>query len=343
MPPRPAQRTNGSLSARQWQDLRQAARLARSEDVTITWRGVNNITIHPGSPRLSGPDRGGQEVRSTRPRDKGATHPPEPEGTPALSKKQQRSARRLQEHRGKMRAEPEPGQPGLVAERWHTLTQAALRRSRWQQSQAVWTQWMRARLSPRRDACRKLRLAFWREWTRPQFAPGPGISETADPERQLGFADLGPRSHRDEYILKLARARCARLADACPWALRPRRIRYWLGGEWDPDGGGCLNAGDRRGHTIILDQLRMFGKLEVPALRRTAKSAREALLQQFEDCMEFSPRNTDLPVVTAAIRASLRDDAAEPGGTTTRGRKDGARERDEPSSSRADRKRSGRR
>ena len=78
-------------------------------------------------------------------------------------------------------------------------------------------------------------------------------------------------------------------------------------------------------------------------LRRTAKSAREALLQQFEDCMEFSPRNTDLPVVTAAIRASLRDNADKPGGTTARGRKDGARERDEPSSSRADRKRSGRR
>ena len=94
---------------------------------------------------------------------------------------------------------------------------------------------------------------------------------------------------------------------------------------------------------IVLDQLRMFGKLEVPALRRTAKSAREALLGQFEECMEFSPRNPDLPVVTAAIRASLRDDADKPGGTTARGRKAGARERDEPSSSRADRKRSGRR
>eukprot|EP00966_Prymnesium_polylepis_P306466 7081950-Prymnesium_polylepis.1 len=39
--------TRGSLSARQWQDLRQAARLARSEGATITWRRDGTITLAP--------------------------------------------------------------------------------------------------------------------------------------------------------------------------------------------------------------------------------------------------------------------------------------------------------
>ena len=47
---RPARRPQGSLSARQWQDIRQAARLARSEGVEVSRFG---FTIRPAAFRRS--------------------------------------------------------------------------------------------------------------------------------------------------------------------------------------------------------------------------------------------------------------------------------------------------
>ena len=342
MPPRPAQRANGSLSARQWQDLRQAARLARSEGVTIEWRGINNVTIIPGSARTpQRPVRKEQVPRQMSPRDKSSDEPSDPEAPAAKSKKHQRDALRAQEHRAEKQTK-----------RWYKLSLAALRRARWQEGQAVWTQWMRARMSPPRDARRKIRLAFWREWTRPQLELSPGLPETADYPRQVGFADLGLRSHRDEYILQLVRARCARLTDARPWALRLRPFRYWVGGEWD-QGKGCLNQADRDGHVAILENLRNFLpdgrlsgglKLDMRAFRRqaTAEETRQ-MLADLENATMFSPRNPDLPRVLAAFREALQGYANEPGGTTACGRKSSTRSRDDPSSARADRKRRGRR
>ena len=49
-PTRPARTTRGNLSARQWADLRQAARLARSEGVSLTWRPDGSILIMPPKP-----------------------------------------------------------------------------------------------------------------------------------------------------------------------------------------------------------------------------------------------------------------------------------------------------
>eukprot|EP00966_Prymnesium_polylepis_P027641 639131-Prymnesium_polylepis.1 len=48
--------TRGSLSARHWQALRQAARLARSEGVTVTWRRDGTIILAPlkDSPSTAG-------------------------------------------------------------------------------------------------------------------------------------------------------------------------------------------------------------------------------------------------------------------------------------------------
>ena len=46
---RPA-RSRSSLSDRQWSDLRQAARLARSEGVTLEWRRDGSIIISPHIP-----------------------------------------------------------------------------------------------------------------------------------------------------------------------------------------------------------------------------------------------------------------------------------------------------
>lgn len=61
----------------------------------------------------------------------------------------------------------------------------------------VWTEWKRSRLSPKRDARRKIRAAFWQEWTRPQFAGGQS-------SRVAGPSPLGLLSHRDKYILRRA-------------------------------------------------------------------------------------------------------------------------------------------
>ena len=98
MPPRSAQRANGSLSARQWADLHQAARLARSENVTIQWRGTNNITILPGPPRGDRPGEKEQAMRTAPPRNEGSRRPPEPEAPRNNSKKQQRDADRRHYH-----------------------------------------------------------------------------------------------------------------------------------------------------------------------------------------------------------------------------------------------------
>ena len=339
MPPRSAQRANGSLSARQWADLRQAARLARSENVTIQWRGTNNITILPGPPRGDRPGEKEQAMRTAPPRNEGSRRPPEPEAPRNNSKKQQRDADRRHDHVPK----------GCVAS-WLHLTQAALRRSRWQECQAVWTVWMRSRLSPRRDARRKLRLAFWREWTRPQFEPNPGIPATADYPRQLGFADLGRRSHRDEYLLQRVRARCARLTDACPHALCLRKVRYWVGGEWpDPGGGEDLNQADKKSHLMLMDQLRKWlpcgsdgGTPDAAALRRVDPTMRRQMTEYILESRMLSPRTHDLSRALTALEESLSG-ANESSGTSAGGRKGGTRGRDDPSLARADRKRGSRR
>lgn len=65
----------------------------------------------------------------------------------------------------------------------------------------VWTHHLRSRMSPKRDARRKIRAALWQEWTRPQFDGGEA-SATPFGER----SPLGQMSHRDRFILRRARA-----------------------------------------------------------------------------------------------------------------------------------------
>jgi len=65
----------------------------------------------------------------------------------------------------------------------------------------MWTELMRSRMSPKRDARRKLRAVLWREWTRPQF-DGDGVSLAPFGES----SPLGLESHRDRFILQRARA-----------------------------------------------------------------------------------------------------------------------------------------
>jgi hypothetical protein len=144
---RPARRPQGSLSARQWQELRQAARLARSEGVVVTRYGFTF------SPAL----RSNNQVRGSEPAAREAAGEPRSSSTRQPSP---RDVQRAQEFRARVR----------VQQRWLPLVLKLVRSHRWTTQQAVWTSWLRARLSPPKpEVLRKLRDLLWRAWTTPQF------------------------------------------------------------------------------------------------------------------------------------------------------------------------------
>jgi hypothetical protein len=179
-------RSSGSLSARQWQDIRQAARLARSEGVTLALHGV----------RISGGEvPAAASVRQQTPRSRplpgtgNSAQPMEFEGGAAptatrTTSKQRRDAGKLEAFLERKRAE-----------RWLPFVQSLLKAARWKHQQVVWTTWMRSRISPKRVALRNI---FWRAWTLRDTG-----GSTVDPV-------LGLTSRRDEYIHAKARLLCRR-------------------------------------------------------------------------------------------------------------------------------------
>ena len=194
--------SRGSLSDRQWHDLRQAARLARSESVSITWRRDGSILITP-APQVS--NIAGNRQRGQRMEQK-ATHdsqqkeqPMATDGPPSKRelKKQQHDAGRLQKWLAK-----QPAMSQSTA-RWQLLSQRLLWTARKATCNAVWTAWMRLQ-----SARQKIRRAVWREWTRPHIDPPAHIGPTGSRLRARcqGLLVLGQQSLRDAYILKRARA-----------------------------------------------------------------------------------------------------------------------------------------
>jgi len=213
-PPRlPAQptATRGSLSARQWQDLRQAARLARSEGVTVTWRRDGSITFAPlnDSPNARGnPQHKGEKSKETT-HDSGATQSMDTVDNgraEKLSKKQQRDANRAVEHRARM-ASPAMVCTMATMARWKLLVQRQLWWDRKDTVNNFWTSYRRSLEEARLEARRKLRGLLWREWTRPLIEPPPsprilpGCTAIS-----TGLQVLGMRSLRDEYIRARVRA-----------------------------------------------------------------------------------------------------------------------------------------
>ena len=170
----------GSLSARQWQDLRQAARFARSEGVTLLMHGVKIFGDKPAA--------GSRPQVKETPRTSGGSRASDDADEPArATKKAQRDAQRAQANRARVREA-----------RWRAFA----KRLRYDHIvMPVWTQHMRSRMSPRRDARRKLRGVLWREWTRPQFEMGGGSAAPFGETSSLGLL-----SHRDRYILRCANA-----------------------------------------------------------------------------------------------------------------------------------------
>ena len=203
-PNHPAQRrtaSRGSLSDRQWSDLRQAARLARSEGVSITWCRDGSMLISPAPhvPINAGnrPRGQRQEQQTTHDLQSMDTQPTAPVSSPRQqSKKQQRDSARLQ----KWKAKQAVSQPTA---RWQLLSHRLLWTARKASCDSVWTTWMR-----HRQAVHKLRSLFWREWTRPHIEPPAHIGPPGSRLRARcqGLLVLGQRSLRDDYILGRTRA-----------------------------------------------------------------------------------------------------------------------------------------
>ena len=175
------------LTARLWKDILKAQQNVRP-GVTIVMHGVT----------ISGDSRGAApQQQQTRhpPTPPQSTQPPEQSEAPmdttgsppstTTSKKAQRDARRLEDHRSRVRIE-----------RWCKLARPFVRTSRRIIRDAVWTAWMR-----RKIVLRKLRDLFWRAWTTP-VDPNVRIHELRCIRHDGKIEDpvLGPTSHRDEFI-----------------------------------------------------------------------------------------------------------------------------------------------
>ena len=130
-PAQQASAARGSLSARQWQDLRQAARLARSEGVTLVMHGVKvsgekTTTARQEAPRQQAAAQrdAAQGAGDAQPMDTTA-------GAPAAvsdNSQQRRDARRLKEFLERKRAE-----------RWLPLVKSLLRAAHRNTLDATWT------------------------------------------------------------------------------------------------------------------------------------------------------------------------------------------------------------
>ena len=130
-----ATKKRGMLSARAWEDLRQASRLAHAQGVTLFMHGVKIVPqeryVSKGDTTPSKP-RAAATTLTTTERDGRKRQPTVPVGDARdqPSKRQQRSAQRLQDHREKQRA-------ATVHARVHARWLSIVHR-RW--LHAVWTE-----------------------------------------------------------------------------------------------------------------------------------------------------------------------------------------------------------
>ena len=223
-PVRPAA-TRGTLSDRQWQDIRQATRLAKSEGVHLEWRRDGSILIKPpplkDSTNAAGNPQQRREKKKATTRD-AAKHDPMDTAESALpqSKKQLRDAQRAKDDQA-LRASP-------FMARWTLLTRRLVWNARRTIRDSTHSAWKRSRTPEAQlEARRKWRALLWREWTRPRFVPPPMPALPAGCVRILtGVQVLGARSLRDEYLLSRARAlsRAAHISvsyDIARWLRQP--------------------------------------------------------------------------------------------------------------------------
>ena len=234
--------TRGTLSARQWSDIHRLATLAREQGVCFSMHGVE---VKPAdSTRTAGKPRNGtKEPTPTPGRTAEEPQPLETDGSvqpTEQTKKQQRDAKRLADHREKLRVAP-------ILARWELLARQPLRAARRMFRDAVWTSWLREASERKQDARRKLRNLLrpyvWQEWSRRCIEPPARPALPAGAVRcPSGIEVLEPLSRRDEFILKRAKALWER---AYPRMLTRKYAWRWLrqpqpgsASELDSLGGG---------------------------------------------------------------------------------------------------------
>jgi len=211
MPTRHPAHTARGLSARQWQDIRQAARIARSEGAELILHGVKvsadngrlQVGQRPGQQQQQHEQRQQQQQqqRQQRPRQPQSQpsplpQPPQPPPVPPLPPVEPPNETEPQQDGGEQLdpmdtsgPAPAAAAPNRRQRRDAQRTQARHRALLWlslarrAHAHATWTAWMRARL-----AVRRLKGLLWQEWTRRFIPSGAGL-------RALGLF-----SHRDRYI-----------------------------------------------------------------------------------------------------------------------------------------------
>ena len=227
--------SRGSVSARQWQDIRQAARLARSEGVAITWRRDGSLHISPQAPPKDSPHKAGNRLREQEKRQETTrdadTQPMDTAGCETtLSKKQlqkqERDASRAEANRA-LKASPHMA-------RWQLLSKRLLWTARKATVNAVWTAWMRSRTPEARQEVRlKLRTLLWRAWACPQpdSTPGPSLSPASRTSTlpPMGPQVLGALSLRDRYIRARTRAFINHLHPQVQGVFACKALWTWLG------------------------------------------------------------------------------------------------------------------
>ena len=272
----------GTLSARQWSDIRQAARLARSEGIPIEMHGIT-LNSARGSPRPPGRVKAASKVPVP---DKGNSSSMEIDDPTAETskKKQQRDKQRSEDFRERR----------MLAVRWLPLVQRLLRRTRKKFCDDVWTTWMRSRLAPPPKNA-KLRALLWREWTRPQLG-----SPAENPV-------LGLLSHRDDFIYARCIAFCRHIETMIEYP-KPSDMdelcSFGLDG-FDPD--GRVAAGPRRlprGGSLgpwHLRRLRWTIRRRPPSSGRDPSPGRSR--DSFDSCLWPRPQKEDArwQVVTRSI------------------------------------------
>ena len=134
--------TRGPSSAHRWQDLRQYARLARSEGVSIEQRPDGGILITPlplnDSTNAAGNPQHAHEKKKKKSTPDAGAEPMDTRGpAPQPSKKQQRDERRAKDDQA-LRASP------FIA-RWTLLTQRLVRDARRTILDSTHSAWKRSR------------------------------------------------------------------------------------------------------------------------------------------------------------------------------------------------------
>ena len=167
--PPAAAANRGCINERQWSDIRRAAALAQEKGVRLTLHGVS---VMPADSTHAGgsPQRATAEQAKAPRRANDDAQPPETRGgvpSEAPSKKRQRDAQRLAEHRERQRVAP-------ILARWALLARQPLRAVRRIRRDEVWTGWRREATERKQEARRKLRAVL-----RPSTPGRSGLTATS--------------------------------------------------------------------------------------------------------------------------------------------------------------------